>query len=207
MENKRLHIVAFDVPFPANYGGAIDVFYKLKALHQLGIRITLHCFEYGRGEQKELLKYVHHVHYYKRKKTVLDALDKTPFIVKSRATKALLNNLLSDKDPILFEGLHCCYFLDHSRLKDRIKIVRTHNVEHDYYAALARASSGMKKWFHLSEARKLKNYEAVLKNADAILAIKESDCTHFTRGTGNSSCPHILHSNNCVRISKLHRCF
>ena len=48
MENKRLHIVAFDVPFPANYGGAIDVFYKLKALHQLGIRITLHCFEYGR---------------------------------------------------------------------------------------------------------------------------------------------------------------
>lgn len=185
MENKRLHIVAFDVPFPANYGGAIDVFYKLKALHQLGIRITLHCFEYGRGEQKELLKYVHHVHYYKRKKTVLDALNKTPFIVKSRATKALLNNLLSDKDPILFEGLHCCYFLDHSRLKDRIKIVRTHNVEHDYYAALARASSGMKKWFHLSEARKLKNYEAVLKNADAILAIKESDADHFKHYSKN----------------------
>ena len=29
---KHLHIVAFNVPLPANYGGVIDVFYRLKAL-------------------------------------------------------------------------------------------------------------------------------------------------------------------------------
>jgi len=44
---KKLHIVSFDVPYPANYGGVIDVFYKLKALHSLGIEIYFHVFEYG----------------------------------------------------------------------------------------------------------------------------------------------------------------
>ena len=48
--NKHLHIVSFDVPYPPDYGGAIDVYYKLKALHEEGIKIYLHCFEYGRGE-------------------------------------------------------------------------------------------------------------------------------------------------------------
>jgi hypothetical protein len=51
---KHLHIISFDVPYPANYGGVIDVFYKLKNLHKAGVKIILHCFEYGRGEQKEL---------------------------------------------------------------------------------------------------------------------------------------------------------
>jgi len=31
-----------------------DLFYKIKTLHKLGIKIHLHCFEYGRGEQDEL---------------------------------------------------------------------------------------------------------------------------------------------------------
>jgi hypothetical protein len=52
---KKLHIVSFDVPFPANYGGVIDVFYKIKYLHEQGVEIYLHCFDYGRG-QKEILK-------------------------------------------------------------------------------------------------------------------------------------------------------
>ena len=57
MKEQRLHIVSFDVPFPPNYGGVVDVFYKIRALHKLGVKIHLHCFEYGRGEQKELDKY------------------------------------------------------------------------------------------------------------------------------------------------------
>ena len=56
MAEPHLHIVSFDVPWPANYGGVIDVFYKVKALADLGIRLHLHCFEYGRGEAPELLR-------------------------------------------------------------------------------------------------------------------------------------------------------
>ena len=36
-QGNKLHFISMDVPFPPNYGGVIDVFYKLKAFHQLGI--------------------------------------------------------------------------------------------------------------------------------------------------------------------------
>ena len=39
-----LHIVSFNVPWPANYGGVMDVFYRLRALSRAGLRIHLHCY-------------------------------------------------------------------------------------------------------------------------------------------------------------------
>ena len=73
MNSKHLHIISFDVPYPTNYGGVIDVYYKMKALHQQGIKIHLHCFEYGRAEAKILEDICEKVYYYKRKmnKTLL----------------------------------------------------------------------------------------------------------------------------------------
>ena len=121
---KTIHIVSFDVPYPANYGGVIDVFYKLVNLHKAGVKIILHCMEYGRGEQKELEKYCHKVYYYKRKTSFIHQLSPVPYIVKSRSSKELLNNLLLDDFPILFEGLHTCYYLSDKRLKNRFKIYR-----------------------------------------------------------------------------------
>ena len=46
MPDKHLHIISFDIPYPPNYGGVIDVYYKIRTLHKLGIKIHLHCFEY-----------------------------------------------------------------------------------------------------------------------------------------------------------------
>jgi len=31
-----LHIISFNIPYPPDYGGVMDVFYKIKALHDLG---------------------------------------------------------------------------------------------------------------------------------------------------------------------------
>jgi len=177
---KHLHIVAFDVPFPANYGGAIDVFYKLKNLSELGLKITLHCFEYGRGEASELTKYCQKVYYYKRQNSRQSLFKFSPFIVVSRSNEQLLDNLCVDQSPILFEGLHCCYFLNHERLKGRRRIVRTHNVEHDYYKHLAAAESSIFKRFYFElEASKLKAFEQELGGADALVAISPADTVHF----------------------------
>ena len=41
MTENHLHIVTLDVPYPADYGGVVDLFYKLQSLHQLGIKIHL----------------------------------------------------------------------------------------------------------------------------------------------------------------------
>ncbi|MBK6399036.1 MAG: hypothetical protein IPF75_12445 [Bacteroidetes bacterium] len=89
MSSDHLHIISFDVPYPADYGGVIDVFFKLKALHEAGIKITLHCFEYGRTEQKELEKYCKKVYYYPRKNSRSLLFNTLPYIVLTRSSDQL----------------------------------------------------------------------------------------------------------------------
>jgi len=148
-------------------------------LHKLGVSVTLHCYEYGRPQQGELLKYAETVYYYPRKKSVFDSIGRTPFIVKTRNSAELMENLCEDDSPILFEGLHTCYSLNDERFKNRTKIVRTHNIEHEYYAELAKNNRGLTKRFYSGEARKLRKFELRLNYANHILAIKESDAVHF----------------------------
>ena len=179
MENKLLHIISLDVPFPADYGGAIDIYYRIQALHELGYKIILHCWEYGRGEQEKLKEITHETHYYKRNKSPRFILNKLPFIVISRQSAKLFERLLQDNHPVLFEGIHTTLLVENPRLNERMKIVRMHNVEHDYYTALSKKASGIKKRFYKREAKKLKQYEAQLSHANWILAIQENDKAHF----------------------------
>ena len=203
MNSKKLHIISFDVPYPPNYGGVIDVFYKLKALHELGCGITLHCFDYGRGKQPELEKYCVKVHYYKRNMSLSKMLSKLPYIVNTRNSAALINNLLIDNAPILFEGLHSCYFLDDLRLKDRFKIVRTHNIEHDYYANLAQSEKKvLKKIYFRQESKRLKAYEHVLQHANLIAAISANDAYHFKRNYKSVYTVSAFHPYNKVEINE-----
>ncbi len=178
-EDKHIHIISLDVPYPADYGGAIDIFHRIAALHQLGFKIHLHCFEYGRGEQPHLNQFVEEVHYYPRKKSMRYLLSKLPFIVVSRQSNELFQRILQDNYPILFEGIHTTLLLSNPRLKERIKLVRMHNIEHDYYAALAEKSKGWKRLFYKREAEKLTHYETVLTNAEHLLAIQANDKKHF----------------------------
>jgi len=52
--DKKLNIVSLNIPWPADYGGVIDIYYKIKALNECGIKIILHCFEYERPRAPEL---------------------------------------------------------------------------------------------------------------------------------------------------------
>lgn len=177
---KQIHLVSFNIPFPADYGGVIDVFHKLKALHLAGVKIKLHCFEYGRQHASELEKYCEKVYYYPRKKYLIKNLSLKPFIVQTRNHRDLLENLTADICPILFEGLHSCYFLNHPDLNHHKKIVRTHNIEHDYYRFLSQsAEKNIDKLFFRIESIKLKKYENILRHADELLCISPSDHQYF----------------------------
>lgn len=177
---NELNIISFDVPFPANYGGVIDVFYKLKYFHSKGIKIHLHCFEYGRGEQPELEKYCVSVNYYQRKKGLSSLLSVIPFIIKSRTSTKLKANLLKNDFPILFEGLHTCFLLNDVAFKNRIKIFRECNIEHDYYNSLAFAEKNIKKrQYYKSEAKKLLRFEPIIENATVSLVVSLTDLAYF----------------------------
>ena len=165
MPEKHIHIVCFDVPYPPDYGGVIDVFYRIKALHQLGIKIHLHCFEYGRGKHTELMKYCAEVNYYTRYKGWKGFSLRIPYIVNSRANKKVLHNLLKDDHPVLLEGIHCTYFLFTGQLKNKKVYVRLHNVEFEYYKELARSETSVfKKLYFKNESRLLKSYEKIIAN-------------------------------------------
>lgn len=173
--NKSLHIICFDVPYPANYGGVIDVMYRIKALHDCGLNIILHCFQYGhRGQSEELQAYCTQIYYYPRKKWGLSI--KKPYIVSSRNDASLLENLLQDDAPILFEAVHSTLLLTHPKISHRIKLVRMHNIEHDYYASLAKSERNLiKKAYYTLESWMLSQYENKLKAAQYILAISPKD--------------------------------
>ncbi|MCF8359001.1 MAG: glycosyltransferase [Prolixibacteraceae bacterium] len=185
--DKHLNIVSFNVPWPADYGGVIDVFYRLKALAKAGIKIHLHCFTYGRKKSSELDKLCEEVTYYPRPRSLFYHFSAKPFIVNTRASKALLKNLLKNNYPILFEGLHTCGFLNHPKLVNRLKIVRAHNIEHLYYKGLAKkANSILKKTYYHFEALKLKRFEKTLEHASHIAAISDSDKKYFQEKYGKT---------------------
>jgi glycosyltransferase involved in cell wall biosynthesis len=162
------------VPYPVDYGGVFDLFYKLPALQQAGIKIHLHCFNYGRGEQNELNKYCESITYYKRRKNFSFTL---PYIVSTRKNEELLQNLLKNDYPILMEGTHSTYLLNDVRFNNRKKIVRLHNVEFEYYQHLYKsATSTFKKIYYLRESRLLKKYEqSIIKKVNYFLSVSEKD--------------------------------
>ncbi len=180
MPEKHLHIISFDIPWPANYGGVIDVFYKAKELSEKGINVHLHCFEYGRSYNGTLQKLFHEVKYYKRDISKKHLFKNIPYIVSTRVSEELAANLLKDNHPILMEGIHTSALLNDARFTGRRRFVRTHNIEHDYYQNLGKAEADLfKKYYFFNEAAKLKRYEHTLDKADALIAISKNDYNYF----------------------------
>lgn len=176
------------------------MFYKLKAFHENGIEVTLHTFLYNRPERDELLKYCKRVYYYERRTGIVSQLSVLPYIVFSRRSEKLLEILMKDEAPILFEGLHTTYLLNHPLLVNRFKMVRTHNIEHEYYQALsAKQESFKQKLFHTIETIKLKRYEKILKHANLLITISPDDDRYFSKYEKTFFLP-ACHSNNSVDV-------
>ncbi|MEY4002957.1 MAG: hypothetical protein RIT07_999 [Bacteroidota bacterium] len=179
--SKTLHIIAFDMPYPADYGGVIDIYYKIRALSEQGVKIKLHVFLYGgKTASPHLESLCQQVFYYERKRFKNPFTGELPYIVATRTDETLLFNLCKDDAPILFEGLHSTALLSAPELSGRFKMVRTHNVEHDYYQFLEEAeTSFFKKYFFRIESERLRRYESVLGYANLIMPISPKDTTYY----------------------------
>lgn len=177
--NKEIQLVSFAAPYPADYGGVIDVYYKIKTMHQMGIKVHLHTYVYATHQKsKELESLCASVHYYKR-----DFSHKYfqgwPYIVATRYNKEMMINLQKLGFPVILEGLHTCFLVDFLKEKHISYVVRMHNVEWKYYQFLAEAeASFVKKKYFLEEARRLKSFEKCVSDSK-ILAISAKDKTYF----------------------------
>lgn len=209
--NKYLNIVSFKVPYPGSFGSIIDVYYQIKALHEAGIKIILHTFEYGENKRNELLdQYCEEVHYYKQENSLKTMFSSLPFIVRSRKTDNLLSNLLKNNYPILFEGIHTCYFLDNYLLKDRLKLVRVHNIEYIYHRDVSKQTASLpRKGYMYLESLRLRNFEHKLKHANYILPVSTLEAGYFHHRYEDEKIVLVpsFHKNSRVEITKKYKTF
>lgn len=200
--DKHLHIICLDIPWPANYGGAIDMFYKLKALHEVGCQITLHCFQYGdRVPSTELEQYCTKVYYYPRQTGFKGLHYSLPYIVSSRRSQQLLHNLSMDEYPILFDGLHTTFLMNEPALASRKKILRVHNIEATYYQQLGmQAKDFIKKLYYFFESSRLISYEKALYSIDTFVSISTTEYDFFKQHYPKAKHSFIpaFHANNAV---------
>ena len=173
-------MVCLDVPWPADYGGAIDMFYKMEALHNAGIKIHLHYFSYNqRGQPDQLNAYCESVHVYQRKTGKKGLSGRLPYIVSSRVNEELTARLNKDDHPVLLEGIHCSGIIPNLNKNKKI-IVRLHNDESEYYSQLANATRNIfRRIYFLRESRLLKKYQQSLPRQCLYACIAEKDVQTF----------------------------
>ncbi len=198
-----LHIISFDIPYPANYGGVIVIFNQIKALHAQGVQIILHCFQYGeRQPQTELEIYCQEVHYYPRSRSPFHQFHLLPFIMRTRDQSALIKRLRKDAYPVLFQGMHTCALLWHKQLRNRQKLVQMHNVEWQYYENLARLTPGTRmfeKAYYFIESIKLQRIEPkVVRNADEIITLSTNDAAYYRKMNSHTHYIPAFHPNQRV---------
>lgn len=191
--DKHLHIVTHDVPWPADYGGVFDLFYKIKCLYEEGVIIHLHCF-YNPGKRNPapiLQEYCFSVNYYKRTGIRLGKL-LCPYIVQSRSSKELLKELNKDEHPILFEGIHTTYWLFQHKFPNRNVWVRLHNDEAIYYKKLAEQEHTLfRKAYYQIEARLLQRYQKRMAGLAKFITVSEDDRSNFIQRYGYKNIVHL----------------
>lgn len=178
---KTINLVSFDLPYPADYGGVIDVYFKIKALKEIGVGVILHCYSYGREPHEHLNEVCEKVVYYEREKSPRDFFSSIPFIVKTRINKELVLNLNANQFPIVVEGIHCTGLIQSAEINKKRLVLRMHNNEKTYYRSLSKAEFNLFRGvFYSSEAMKLgawqsKAYAAIPKivgiNSEELSAI------------------------------------
>lgn len=178
MSNQHIHIVSLDIPYPADYGGVIDIYYQVKALADAGLKIHLHCFYKDRKPANQQLAFCEQVYYYKRTFRLHPSI---PYIVYSRKNNKLLERLSANNWPIILHGVHCSYLLYKGKLnKDRKILLRLQNTETLYYRTLAlHEKNAAKKIFFKAESILLNKYEQSIANKAKLLAISNTDFDNF----------------------------
>lgn len=182
---QHLHIVCLDCPSPPDYGGAIDMFYRIKALYEAGVQIHLHYFSYNnRKPTDELSRYCTTLNAYPRTTGKKNFFSKLPYIVSSRINEELITALNQDEHPVLVEGVHCTGIIPRLNAGKKV-VVRLHNDEHEYYSQLANSERNIiNKLYYLRESRLLKIYQKSLPQQCSYACITQKDAVVFKQEYG-----------------------
>jgi hypothetical protein len=179
--NNFVHIVCFEAPSPPDYGGAMDVYFKIKCLHQAGKKIVLHYFDHKKERTVEgLEEYCYKIYSYKRKTGITGFSSTKPYIVSSRINHELIKNLNEDDHPIIIEGIHGSGIVPYLKIKNRKIVIRIFNNEEIYYRKLLLNEPNFFKRLYFSiETKFLKKYQSQLKKEISYAFLSQTDKVVF----------------------------
>ena len=201
MLKKPIHIISFDNPFPPNYGGVIDVFYKVKALHDIGFTIYLHCFYQDRNlVSNELKSITKKVFLYKKNRNPFFLFSKFPFPIVSRFRKELIENISIVDAPILFEGLQTTMILQKVDLPNK-KYLRLHNIESNFYAGMSKNEANFfKKIAYHFASKKFIEHQKTIPNFDHTFSLSCYENEVVKTMTDKVSYIPVFHGNSQKKI-------
>lgn len=181
---NNLLIVAFDLPYPPDYGGVIVVWNRLLALKNQGAHLHLFTYQYGKRKiTSELIAAFPQLRVYQRSRAFWHHFSFLPFIMQTRQSQVLLADLARASGPILFEGHHTAALAWDKQLRGRHKVLLVHNIEWQYYRRMADSTRHpLKRFYYLLESWKLKRIEnKLLEHIGLVVTMTSTDAEYYRK--------------------------
>ncbi|MGO4549192.1 glycosyltransferase family 4 protein [Paenibacillus sp. 2TAB23] len=181
----KMLVVCSDFPYPADHGGRVDTWGRIKVLSELGWKI--HLLVCGKQtptkeEMKAVYDYVEEITLCDRRSKLADLLHVIPMQVQSRSELKNVK-LAGDYDYVLLEGDYVYPVLDNPKIRQDTAILRVHNDEAVYFKALARSTKNIvhKMYYHMESSKFAVLQKRMLEKVDKYLFISSKEFESFQK--------------------------
>lgn len=169
---KSILIVSPFFPYPTFFGGAFDIWEKIKGLNLLEYNIDL-VYTYKeqpkQSDVEHVKKFVNNIFPVERKNNPKFLLSKNPLQIQSRS-KLKDIKLNTKYDIVLLESEYVSSILQNKTLSYKKKVLRVHNDEYIYFSNLTESTDNyVKKMYYYIESKKfLKFSDTIFKQMDRL---------------------------------------
>lgn len=175
----KILVVSGFSPYPPIFGGAIDVWERIKGLKSLGYQVDLIITDKITPTETQLNTlrlYVQNFYFVKRKNQLQQLLSNLPLQLLSRKGLATVK-INQNYDLVILESEFCWTITLNKTITYNKIVVRVHNIEHHYFKMLGKSSSSLKeKIYYKIEASKIKKFSSlVFAQVDKLWFISKDD--------------------------------
>lgn len=181
----KMLVVCSDFPYPADHGGRVDTWGRIKVLAELGWK--LHLLVCGKQmpskeDMDAVYGYVEDITLCDRRSKLTDLLHAIPMQASSRSELRNVE-LAEDYDYVLLEGDYVYPILQNPRIKHDTVILRVHNDEAVYFKALARSTKNVvhKMYYHMESSKFTTLQKKMVEKVDKYLFISSKEFESFRK--------------------------
>jgi len=175
----KIAVVSGFIPSPPIFGGAIDVWERIKGLKALGHEVDLIVTEKVNPTQKQLDEIALHTRrffFVRRENKLTQLFSNLPLQFLSRKGLSTIN-INESYDLVILESEFCWAITLNKSITYKNIVIRVHNIESHYFKMLGKSSNSLKqKIYYKLETSKIKRMSAlVFQKADRLWFISKDD--------------------------------